>query len=129
MLTMLIADTWWMPVLDHALQGVGTILGGACIAIAVKVFQKMGLSVTDAQMTLYDTAIYNAINSAEEWAHREAAANAGKVPTGSAKLQQAVNFAMKVIDEYGLDKKAESWVVDRIHSALGGIRSVTMPAA
>lgn len=103
--------------LDHLVNVVGTILGIVLTAVAVKVFQKLGLNLTQDQESAYQSAIMNGIGLAEEKAHQALAG--GKKVASDDKLSMAMKFALIQIEQTGLEAKTEDWIRDRIHAALG----------
>lgn len=116
------APSPWAPLLDQLVALIGSILGVVLTGLAGLAYKKLGLTLTSDKQALYDRAIYTAIGYAEEWAHKEAKVLSGKLPTSNAKLDKAVAYAADLIQQYGLDKKAEYWIKDQLHATLGSAR-------
>jgi hypothetical protein len=114
---------WWAPIADRLIEMLGVVLATLLGALLLKGLKKLGVSTTAETQAMYDQAVFTAIGAAEEWAHKQVAQHGKTAPNGDEKLQQAVSAALKLIDQYGLEKKGEDWVKDRIHAVLGMNRS------
>ncbi len=80
---------WIHDILRIAFTGLASIAAGAVTTWLVRMAQKAGLAVTDAQQARLEALVIQAILAAEEWAVAQCKAKLG-TPTAGEKLDHAL---------------------------------------
>lgn len=109
----------FLPVVAVILAGVLSALAGV---VLVKLRAWAGVKISQAQEDALTDAVLDAIDFAEEQAHKALKA-ADPTPDSESKLEQAVSHLRLEIERRGLPEMARDELVRAIEARIGGGRS------
>jgi hypothetical protein len=86
-----------------------------------QIASRIGIETSHATLHVVESAVYDAVRFAEEWAHGKVKAGEEK-PAGPAKLAEAVAYVIAELTRLGVMGYAKDHVERKIMAALGKYR-------
>lgn len=106
---------WWKLLLRHGLELIFAIVGLLAAGFISVLLKKYGFSSYNEKV---EDVLDKAIGFAEQKALKLAKLD-GTIPSGTNKMEMAVNFAVAMAKEYKLPEKSRDWWEDRVEAWLG----------